>query len=121
MTLIGRVLRWSPRSLASGVHVAFPMSPSITNLGPTVKDVADIKIPNQLTLFYFQGPFKSESRGQSQGKSEIGSKKRIQCHRVSSRALWTKRAQWQGTRVALGAESGHQMAERKETAAPSYN
>lgn len=51
MTLVGRVLSWTPRSLASGVHVAFLMSPSIANLGPIVKDVADIKIPNQLTLF----------------------------------------------------------------------
>lgn len=33
-------------------------------------------------------------------------------------ALWTEGAKWQGTRVALGAESGHQMAERKETVDP---
>lgn len=33
-------------------------------------------------------------------------------------ALWMEGAKWQGTKEALGAESGHQMAERKETAVP---
>lgn len=51
MILVGRVLSWSLRSQASGVHVAFPINPAIANLGSTAKDVADIKIPNQLTLF----------------------------------------------------------------------
>lgn len=36
-------------------------------------------------------------------------------------ALWMEGAKWQGTRVVLGAECGHQMAERKETVVSVLN